>query len=333
MDPQLITPADRLAVIEILDRDGHVRTVIPVWQWPVTIGRAISNDVVIDDVHAAALHVTLADDEGTLRASVGETINGVRIGHRRVPAGTGVEVTTGEVLQIGATRMRVRRATDPLAPEVPVGEESTTGFTTLLALLAALVGWSVGEQWLRSNPGGRFTDYLPLLLAIPIGVVIWSGVWSVGSKLVRHRFDFRAHERVVLSYALAGSVINAALPLAAFITGWVFLSRIVEGVVGAVLCAMVVAHLRLILPTRSHVLTAFAGVAFVVATGLGLFRNYQVNDRLFSELYVTTLAPPAFRLASGVAPEHFLEEARSLKAVLDAHVDDNDTDGNGQSGD
>ena len=45
---------------------------------------------------------------------------------------------------------------------------------------------------------------------------------------------------------------------------------------------------------------------------------------MFSQLYVTTLAPPALRLAPAVETSRFLDEARALKAVLDAHAKDDD---------
>ena len=54
----------RLAVVEILDRDGHTRQLVPVSHWPVTIGRAIECDVVLDDPHVAAQHATLDDKDG-----------------------------------------------------------------------------------------------------------------------------------------------------------------------------------------------------------------------------------------------------------------------------
>ena len=66
------------------------------------------------------------------------------------------------------------------------------------------------------------------------------------------------------------------------------------------------------------------GVLFVAGVALFLMRNYQINDRLFGELYVATLAPPVLRVASPVATGRFIDEARELKAVLDAHVKDDD---------
>jgi hypothetical protein len=58
-----------------------------------------------------------------------------------------------------------------------------------------------------------------------------------------------------------------------------------------------------------------------------------VNDRLFGELYVATLAPPVLRVASPVETSRFIDEARGLKTVLDSHVKDDDSADAGASGD
>ena len=71
-----------------------------------------------------------------------------------------------------------------------------------------------------------------------------------------------------------------------------------------------------------------ASVVAVFVTGAGLFivRNYQTYERPFSELYVSTLAPPAFRLVHGVSPAQFIDDSRSLKGTLDGHVRDGHAD-------
>ena len=75
-------PSQKLGIVEVLDRDGHVRLIVPVTSWPVTIGRALDCDVVLDDVHAAARHATVTGADDSLTLTVGETINGVQIGKR-----------------------------------------------------------------------------------------------------------------------------------------------------------------------------------------------------------------------------------------------------------
>ena len=68
------------------------------------------------------------------------------------------------------------------------------------------------------------------------------------------------------------------------------------------------------------------GVVFLGGVAVMMARSYQVNDRLFPELYVATLAPPALRVAPTVTTERFLDESRRLKAALDAHANDDDGD-------
>jgi hypothetical protein len=119
-------------------------------------------------------------------------------------------------------------------------------------------------------------------------------------------------------------VVDLVLPVAAFALGWPLLSRVSGIVSGGVMAGMVLAHLTLILPLRRKALTSAAVALFVTGVSLLMIRSYQVNDRLFGELYVTTLAPPALRVVSPVTATRFIEESRDLKAILDAHVEDED---------
>ena len=314
----------RLAVVEILDRDGHARQVVPVWHWPVTIGRAIDCDVVLDDPHVAPRHATLADGDDGLGLHVGESVNGVRLANRHVAAGAQAHVPPGEVFQLGSTRLRVRRASDPVAPERALTPEPAGGRRSLLVLALALLMWSVAEHWLDTDPGARLTDYLGVLVGSPVQLAVWCGVWALGSKLFRHRFEFSPHARIAVSHLLVFGIAGLLLPLAAYSLSWPFLSRISGFVGGAVLCAMVLQHLTLILPAHRRVMAMGMGAVFVAGLGVMLARSYQVNDRFFNELYVTILAPPALRLAPTVTTDRFLDESRHLKAAVDAHAGDDD---------
>src|SRR4030095_2492866 len=50
---------ERVALIEIVERDGRVRQQLDVRGWPLSIGRALDRDLVLDDPHVAAEHATL----------------------------------------------------------------------------------------------------------------------------------------------------------------------------------------------------------------------------------------------------------------------------------
>jgi hypothetical protein len=317
-----IDVALKLGVVEILDRDDRARTTIPIARWPVTIGRSVLCDVVLDDEHVAAEHAQLDERENVVRLSLGQTVNGARVQRRRVASGEAVELRPGTVFEIGGTRLRVRRTGDPLPPERPLYADPAVARVPLALLVAGSVAWGVGERWIDADPGSRLIDYAPYVIGTPVGTLIWSGCWALLSKLFRHRAVFRQHAQVAFGYALLAGAAGAALPLAAFAVGWPFLSRIAPIAAVAVICAMVAEHARLVAPGRARVVRLVVASLFLVGLGLFLARNHQQQERWFTELYVTKLGPPAVRLAPAVEAPTFVDEARSLKATLDAHRSD-----------
>jgi hypothetical protein len=318
-----VTEAPIRAVVEVLDRDGKARLTLPVRRWPVTVGRAVTCDIVLDDPYVAAQHATVSEiDGGGLQLVVGETVNGVLLKKARVAAGERIELAAGDVVQVGGTRLRIRRAGDALPPERRWVPEASGSVRTVLLLGLLFSAWNAGELWLRDDPGGRATDYLPLLVGGPVVVGIWSAFWSVGSKLVRHRFDFWSHARLALLGMIAIGVTGLALPIFAFTSGWAWPSRIAPMVATAIGWSVIGAHIGRILPGRPRVLAGVMASLFVVGLGLYAIHHYETQERVFSELYVATLAPPALRLAPTVPTARFVDEAKALKAALEAHIDD-----------
>jgi hypothetical protein len=318
----------------VLDRDGRARAAVPVRAWPVTVGRAVSCDIVLDDPHVAPRHATLGESSGSLQLIVGETVNGAWVRKRRAAAGERIELGADDVVQIGATRLRIRRAGDALAPErrwIPEASGSLRGVLLLTLLFSA---WNAGELWLNTDPGGRATDYLPVILGGPVAVAIWAALWSVGSKLVRHRFDFWSHAAIALAATIAMSAAALLLPVAAFATGWAWPSRVAPLVVSGLAWAGIGAHIGRLLPGRPRPLAVTMASLFVIGASLYAVHHYETQDRVFPELYVATLAPPVLRLAPTVPTARFVEEARALRAALEAHVvDDDDENASGPDDD
>ena len=111
-----------LALLELLDRDGSVRQAIPVHAWPLTLGRALDNDVVLSDPHVAAQHLRVEAVERGLDLVAGATANGVQANTARLRAGERMTLPLqGEPAEItaGRTRLRLRLPEHTLAPELP----------------------------------------------------------------------------------------------------------------------------------------------------------------------------------------------------------------------
>ena len=163
--------APRLALIELHERDGRIGRVVDVHRWPLSLGRALDNDVVIDDPHVAAHHARLVQGaDGTLQLQPLETLNGVRVDGRRatgdlaLPAG-------GAELQIGATRLRLRLAGEVLAPELPLPPGGGIGLLAPLLMGAVVLALLLAEHWISLDPGADYSAWLPTALGLPLAFV------------------------------------------------------------------------------------------------------------------------------------------------------------------
>lgn len=323
-----------IALIERLDRDGHVLQSMPVYRWPLTVGRAFESDFVLDDPHVAAHHAVLDEADGALQLKIGQTINGAMVGAHHLQAGQCRALEPGQAWRIGSTRLRVRRAADPLAPERPLARHlaltattpAVTAWGSLVLWGLATLLWMLGEQWLGNDPGTPVTSYLTASLAMAMGVGTWAFFWALGSKLFQGHLDYPTHLRLALRYGLLWSVVVAVLPMLAFMTGWTGLSRVADAVGALVLCVLVWSHLSLILPGHRQALVAGMAALYVSGLGLNIWFNEQRAGRVFSELYVSTLLPPAWRLASAGAPAALMQDAKSLKAQLDRQAKEDNAD-------
>lgn len=315
----------RLGLIELLDQGGAVAHRVPVTRWPLTLGRALDCDVVLDDPHAAARHASLsAGADGAVRLLVGDTRNGLRLGGRHWPAGSELPLNGGAEWQIGRTRLRLRLAGEALAAEVPLAAAPVLRRRWLLAGLAVLVAWMLAERWLQSDPGDPLQGYLTAFVGVPLGLGVWCFLWALGSKLFARHFDFLAHLRWALLITLANQLLEAALPLAAFALSWEWLVRAEELVMLALGCVLVYGHLRIVLPTRRQMFAVAFVSVFLVGATLRMALNHQRSDRWFTPLYLSSLGPPALRLARTVSPQQFLDEARALRAPLEERAKDTD---------
>ncbi|AKJ31233.1 FHA domain-containing protein [Caldimonas brevitalea] len=316
---------EKVGLIEVLDRDGQVRQALAVSAWPVRIGRALNNDVVLDDPYVAAHHLTLDHAGPGLQLTVGETRNGVRRGREVWAAGVTVSRPAGEDWLVGRTRLRVRLPLQALAPELPVPEPSRWRPALVLGALGGLVGWLGWRQYLQSNPGEFLSGFATMLITVVVLMALWSLMWALGSKLFQHRFDYWTHVRIASTGLLASNLLSAVLAVLAFATSWVLLSRLRPVAEAAVIAVAIHAHLCAVLPARRRLLGWVAALMATAAVGTAAALQYQRTGRLTDELYLSTLPPPALRLAPAAPTDDFLESVRDLKPGLDrkaAELDD-----------
>ncbi len=333
-----------LALVEAVDRDGLVRQAWRIDRWPVTIGRALDNTVVLSDAHVAAHHATidlvtpaLAADaaadttadavpapEAAARIAVtaGATRNGVALGRDRLRAGESrIVVDTGGDLElhVGRTLLRLRLPGHALAPELamtPVVTGDRHWLPTLAIALVVLL-FVLANAWIDTDPDNLSRAAGAVVLTTITGGAIWCGLWALLSKTFTRQGHFGWHVRVFVIASLATLILAVLPPLVAFAFSWPWVSDFSFIAVYATVAAAIYFHLLAVEPQRVRLMRAVAITGFVAGVALTLWFNVQRTGRLGEELYMNHLFPPQLRLAKLVPVDRFVHDLGPMQAILD----------------
>jgi hypothetical protein len=311
-----------VAVLEVLDRDGQVRQSFAVHAWPLSVGRALDNDVVLSDPHVASAHLRIAPGEQGLALTVGDTRNGVATGARRWRAGEQFVLRAAGApieLSAGRTRLRLRLPGHTLPPELPLAAAAVQGQRLGLTLLAAgvVLAGLLFTTYLDSDPDALGRSVAGMLLAAVAGTALWCGLWSLLSKTFTRQTHFGWHLRVFLLASIAWMAVDAVPPLLAFALSWPALASYSFLASLAVGAAALYYHLLAVEPARPRLLRAVVGVGWLTGIALMMWFNTQRTGRAGDDLYMSHLFPPALRLARPVQAEQLVERLVPLQAVLD----------------
>jgi FHA domain len=312
-----------LGVLEVLERDGQVGQTHVIADWPLHIGRAVDNDVVLPDPHVARHHLRIVPGENGLELHVGQTLNGARTARRQLRGGMWQSLPeTGEPVEIGIgrTRLRLRLPGHNLPPEMPLAISAVTGLrrassVTLGVLL--LVAALAFDTWLDSDPDTFLRALGSMLLASLVAAAVWCGLWALVSKTFTRQTQFAWHLKVFAWASLGWMVTEALADSLAFALSWPWLSDFSFAPLYAVAAVAFYFHLLAVEPARPRLLRGVATVALVTAVGLQLWFNQQRTDRYGSDLYMSQLLPPAARIAKPVSVDTLVDSLFGLQTVVD----------------
>ncbi len=320
--PPAALPCPVLAVVEVLDRDSQVRATAAVRAWPLAIGRALDNDVVLADPHVAAHLLRIEAGADGLQLLVGDTVNGVLLGARRLAGGARHALVAGSApieLTAGRTRLRLRLPEHVLAPELPLAAAATAAPRAGISLVLALVLLAaiLFNTWLETDPDNLGRTVGSTLLMSFVGAAVWCGLWALLSKTFTRQGHFGWHLRVFLVASLALLVLGVLPSLGAFVFNAPWLSDFGFVATLAIGAAAFYYHLLAVEPARPRLVRRAAIAAALVGVALTLWFNLQRTDRLGEELYMSHLFPPALLLARPVPLDAFVQGIAPLQSVLD----------------
>jgi hypothetical protein len=327
------THPHRVALLELLEPDGRIGRCIDVAAWPITIGRALDNTVVLADPYAAAHHARIdGDEQGDVTLTVFSGLNGVRdlkAGSHHTAADPRLRLPAGgTTLQIGATQMRLRLPSEVLVPEQPLPVRRPAFAHDKPALQralpwlagAALLLLELAEHWVGLDPGADYTAWLSMMVATPFALIGWAAAWALLSKLFQHRFDFFGHLRIALPWLLAIALMDVLVPQVASSLAAPWLWRLSTPLQVIALALLVRAHLALVLPTRGRAIAVGVAATVLVGAGVSVANTHRSFDALSSSPYMATLPMPALRVAGTVPTAELVQSMAPLATQLAKRV-------------
>jgi len=335
MDAQTVNAAasaapTKVAVVEVLGRDGRVQGVHRIERWPARIGRSPGCEVVLDDVHLAAEHAELRWDADAPELALLPSLNGGWLGERRLEPGARHGLAPVALLQLGASQLRWRSTQAPLPPEQPLEPHQRQTARAARAplvflLLCAWLGLLVLDRWLGVEPGTKLVEYSTVVLG-PLAIALgWAGLWSLMSQLFQHRFPFSTHLGRALLVGVGLELIGFVLPGVAYMFSWPRLVALEGFATTFAVAGLIWWQATLVWPRARKTLAVTLGVLAALSLGLQAARNVD-HQYWFGPNYLAALPMPQLRVARPVTPEAFVDSVRPLEAQLKraAHHDGED---------
>jgi len=320
---------DRVIWVEVLGRRGEVVQRTRVDRLPATIGRAYTNDVVLEDAGVDPVHARLVSvDGGAVVLEDAGSVNGLLLdkGRRREAR---VAVAAATLVRLGHTVLRLVPADAAVPPAVPLAPPAR-GLEALLAgraaALVVLAGVAIGvlSLWLETVEKSALTKALGGTAGILLGTIVWAGLWAMVGRSTVHRAAFLSHLAAVWMVLVAIDVTSALLGGGASILGLDAAGEVLEGLAGLALVTWLLATqlgLATAMPRTRRYLT---GAAVVVGlTGI-TFLVAKAADNEFESGNVAitvTLPPVPARMLRTTEATAFVERSASLAKELDRIAD------------
>ena len=296
-------------LLEVLDRRGRPVQRLRLEQLPVTIGRAVSNDVQLDDPYVCPAHARIVrDPDGRLVAEDLGSVNGL-YAHTPPRRVSRVALQTVDSLRIGHTVVRVRHGATPLAPTMVDRAGADPGAVSRplsVLLFAAAVAAVAIDAYLDSYGPHATRDAVLESMVVLFLALAWSTGWAFLNRVLGHQWNLLGHFGVACGFIFGMLVLGVIVGYAGFL---VSSPKLVDGIEMALavplIAALLSGHLRLCSPTpaaRRRLASLGAAAAFV---GMVELMPRLLSDSFSGDLHFTSSLRP---IPTAWLPTHSVDQ-------------------------
>jgi FHA domain-containing protein len=311
-----------LGYIEILDGKGGVIERCSVNSFPIRVGRAYSNDIILNDPYVCPTHLAIAPDErGRLIARDLGSVNGLRADAGDKPVES-LEVHSGSQFRVGHTQLRYCTVEHPLTPTL-VDRESrrvwlNSPFTAVIVgaavfLLLCLDGYLTNVE--RATVAGIVTEPLTTFAML----LVWSGLWALASRVVVSRFHFPQHVTIACGAIVGFFVLSFSAEWLEFlfpILPMLWLAGLFGS--GLILAALVYGHLKFASAMRRYSRMWAALSVSAAMAGVSAISDFAGRSKFSNTMEFSGIVKPIDAAWLPTIPiDQFIDRSQKLKQELD----------------
>lgn len=296
-------------MLEVLDRRQRVAQRLRLDQLPLTIGRGVASDLVLEDPYVCPAHARVVrDPDGRLVAEDLDSVNGLwaHAPERRVAR---VALDTTPTLRIGRTTLRVRSADAPLAATLVdrAGAEAPGAPAGMLVGLCAIaLALVAADAWLGSYGPHASRDAAAESLVVLVLALAWSTGWAFVNRVLGHQWNLLRHLAVACGFVVGLLVLGIVFAYAGFLGSAPRLVDSVElGLAVLLVAALLSGHLALVAPTPPARRRLSALGAAAVFVGLIELMPRLFDDGFTDELRFGSALRP---VPSGLLPTRSVDQ-------------------------
>jgi len=312
-----------LGYVERLDGKGGVVERFPIESFPIKIGRAYGNDVILDDPYVCPAHVAIAPDEqGRLIVADLESVNGLRESAWEKPVAS-LEIRSGSQFRIGHTQLRYCGVDHALAPTL-VDRDSrrlwlNSPYTAVIVGVAVFLLLCL-DAYLTIIERVTFAAIVSEPLSTFAMLLLWSGLWALASRVIVSRFHFPQHATIA-----CGAIIGFFL-LSFFAEWFEFLfpsvpTLWIAGLFGSglIIGALVYGHLKFASTMQRHSRLWAALLVSAVVVGVSAISDYAGRSKFSNAMEFTGILKPLDAAwLPAITIDEFVERSQKIRQDLDA---------------
>ncbi len=286
---------------------------------PLSVGRAFSNDIVINDPFVAARQLLLACGDNGWTVQILDRTNAVTLNGETI-VGETAAIASGDRLTIGRTDVLLFDEYHPVDPTRKLLLSSwlapnRVGPLIAFGVLGLVCALDVAAEFLQSAVDLEWKQYAYAGLFSAAVSLLWAGAWAITGRVLRHQPNFFAQLLVTALVSAGLTVIYPWADYIEFATSSVTVGRatnylIALGSVGLLL------KLNLLFATNLRRTTQVAFAVSSVIVGLVYAGERYAETEFEAEpVYSAVVKPPFAHITANRSIDAFLKQVADISTA------------------